>query len=182
MNFNELVKIIEQVHSEMTSQARRAVNTSLTLRNWMIGFYIAEYELRGADRASYGECLLKRLADELTKAEVSSCGKRQLYNYLKFFHIYSQIVRAVTAQLENIFPHLFLPSGEIVQSVTAFSKLDPQQMLNSLSYTHFEQLFVIDDDTKRAFYEIECIQGSWSVRELKRQINSLYYERSGLSY
>jgi predicted nuclease of restriction endonuclease-like (RecB) superfamily len=39
----------------------------------------------------------------------------------------------------------------------------------------------IDDPLKRAFYEVECIQGSWSVRELKRQIGSLYFERSGLS-
>jgi predicted nuclease of restriction endonuclease-like (RecB) superfamily len=180
-NFSELVKVIEQVDCELTSQARRAVNTSLTLRNWMIGFYIAEYELHGADRANYGESLLKKLADELTKAEVSSCGKRQLYNYLTFFHTYPQIVRSVTAQLGNIFPHLFLPPNEIVQSVTAFSNLDAQQLISFFSYTHFEQLFVINDETKRAFYEIECIQGNWSVRELKRQINSLYYERSGLS-
>jgi len=43
-------------------------------------------------------------------------------------------------------------------------------------------LFVdLDDNWKRSFYEIECIRGNWSVRELRRQINSLYYERSGLS-
>jgi len=42
-------------------------------------------------------------------------------------------------------------------------------------------LIGIEDDIKRAFYEMECIRGNWSVRELKRQINSLYYERSGLS-
>ncbi len=45
----------------------------------------------------------------------------------------------------------------------------------------FKLITDLDDDTKRAFYEIECIRGNWSVRELKRQINSLYYERSGLS-
>jgi predicted nuclease of restriction endonuclease-like (RecB) superfamily len=39
----------------------------------------------------------------------------------------------------------------------------------------------IEDATRRAFYEQECIRGNWSVRELKRQIASLYYERSGLS-
>jgi predicted nuclease of restriction endonuclease-like (RecB) superfamily len=50
-----------------------------------------------------------------------------------------------------------------------------------LSFTHFVELIVIEDDTKRAFYEVECLRGNWSVRELKRQIASLYYERSGLS-
>jgi predicted nuclease of restriction endonuclease-like (RecB) superfamily len=57
----------------------------------------------------------------------------------------------------------------------------PERLLESLSYTHFEQLFVLEDETKRIFYEVECIRGNWSVRELKRQIGSLYYERSGLS-
>jgi hypothetical protein len=50
-----------------------------------------------------------------------------------------------------------------------------------LSFTHIAQLLDIDDDTKRLFYEVECVKGNWSVRELKRQIGSLYYERSGLS-
>jgi len=54
-------------------------------------------------------------------------------------------------------------------------------ILSKLSYTHIEQLIRIEDDLKRTFYEIECIKGTWSVRELKRQIASLYYERSGLS-
>jgi len=39
----------------------------------------------------------------------------------------------------------------------------------------------IDAPLQRAFYEIECIRGNWSVRELRRQIGNLYYERSGLS-
>lgn len=56
-----------------------------------------------------------------------------------------------------------------------------EKILTKLSYTHIEQLLGISEQIKRTFYEIECIKGSWSVRELKRQINSLYYERSGLS-
>ena len=42
-------------------------------------------------------------------------------------------------------------------------------------------LFPIEDPLKRLFYEIECIKCTWSVRELKRQIDSLYFERSGMS-
>lgn len=54
-------------------------------------------------------------------------------------------------------------------------------MIEKLSFTHLEQLLAIDDPLKRAFYEIECIRGNWSVRDLKRQIGSLYFERSRLS-
>jgi len=55
------------------------------------------------------------------------------------------------------------------------------ELIQKLSFSHFAELIVISDETKRLFYEIECIRGNWSVRELKRQISSLYYERSGLS-
>jgi len=54
-------------------------------------------------------------------------------------------------------------------------------LIERLAFTHFVELIKTDDPPKRSFYEIECIRGNWSVRELKRQINSLYYERSGLS-
>ena len=54
-------------------------------------------------------------------------------------------------------------------------------LISILSFTHLVELIALDDATKRAFYEVECIRGNWSVQELKRQIASLYYERSGLS-
>ena len=71
--------------------------------------------------------------------------------------------------------------SEKVRTVSAQLSIAPEKLLNSLSYSHFELLVALDDDLKRTFYEIECIRGNWSVRELKRQIGSLYYERSGLS-
>jgi len=59
--------------------------------------------------------------------------------------------------------------------------VEPERLFNELSYTHLVQLFPIKDPLKRAFYEIESINGCWSVRELKRQIETLYYERCGMS-
>ena len=57
----------------------------------------------------------------------------------------------------------------------------PNDLVLKLSFSHLDLLVAIENNTKRAFYEMECICGNWSVRELKRQINSFYYERSGLS-
>ena len=54
-------------------------------------------------------------------------------------------------------------------------------LIERLAFTLFVVFIKTDDPPKRSFYEIECIRGIWSVKELKRQINSLYYERSGLS-
>jgi predicted nuclease of restriction endonuclease-like (RecB) superfamily len=181
ITFEKLVGSIQQVHTELAAQASRAVNVSLTLRNWLIGAYIAEYELRGEDRAQYGDTLLDRLAGELRQHQVSTCGKRQLYQYLLFYRIYPEIVRSVTAQFQPLIPQGITSDFEKMRSVTAHSKINPQTLINRLSYTHIEQLLAIDDDTKRSFYELECIRGGWSVRELKRQIGSLYYERTGLS-
>jgi predicted nuclease of restriction endonuclease-like (RecB) superfamily len=59
--------------------------------------------------------------------------------------------------------------------------LPAEKLVHKLSFTHIKLLLPIDNILKRAFYEIECIKGTWSVRELKRQIDSLYFERSGMS-
>jgi hypothetical protein len=65
--------------------------------------------------------------------------------------------------------------------MSTVSRLDGPTLVTRLSFTHLAEFLAINDATKRAFYEVECIRGNWSVRELKRQIASLYYERSGLS-
>jgi predicted nuclease of restriction endonuclease-like (RecB) superfamily len=78
-----------------------------------------------------------------------------------------------------------LPAREkpvpIRESATPELGVNGKTILERLSFTHLAELITIDDPIKRAFYEIECIRGNWSVRELKRQIASLFYERSGLS-
>jgi len=181
LNFGALVNAIRQVHDHLATQASKAVNISLTLRNWMIGFYIAEYELRGADRSAYGANLLDELARRLSPFNISNCNRRQLYEYLKFYRTYPQIVRTVSAQFRNLLPPGAKTIVEKVPTVSAQLALSPEKLLNSLSYSMFRLLVELVDDLKRAFYEIECIRGNWSVRELRRQIDSLYYERSGLS-
>ena len=180
MNFHNLVTAIQQVHKHLSAQAGKAVNISLTLRNWIIGWYIAEFELRGADRAEYGGKLLTEMARELTEVNVSNCNRRQLYRYLQFYRTYPQIVGTLSPQLKPFLPE----SSETMEKVGTVSTqlvLTPENLINRFSYSHLEQLFSIDDPLKRAFYEIECMQSNWSVRELKRQIVSLYYERSGFS-
>jgi predicted nuclease of restriction endonuclease-like (RecB) superfamily len=181
-DLESLVRSIQTAHQELAQQATRAINVRLTVRNWLIGHYIAEYELNGADRATYGDNLLERLAVRLRELGVGTCEKRQLYQYLRFYHAYPEIVRTVSALSRT--PLLM---GEIVESSVALEKVrsvsaqSSQQLIEQLSYSQFELLVAIDSDAKRAFYETECIRGCWSVRELKRQINSLLYERSELS-
>lgn len=180
LDFSTLVQRISQIDQQLAENAVKAVNTSLTLRNWCIGAYIREYELNGNDKATYGEKLFTELAKAL--AGLSNCNKRQLYRYLRFYQFYPQIAGTLSPQLQVELAIDKISLKEKVGTLSPQSHPDSSILLNCLSYSHFDLLVDIDDETKRAFYEIETVQAGWSVRELKRQINSLYYERSGLSH
>lgn len=182
--FSELIASIRSVHSELSAQAGRAVNISLTLRNWLIGCYISEYELNGKDRAEYGTALLERLSIELNKLGIPRSGERELRRYRQFYQIYPQIRESLPPEFarQTLMPmNSGVGDSRIAQPESAQLARDGQTVFAKLSFTHIAELISIDDATKRAFYEVECVRGNWSVRELKRQIGSLYYERSGLS-
>lgn len=182
LSLDLLVSAIGQAHIEMAAQAGRAVNMSLTLRNWIIGFYIAEYEQQGADRAQYGDRLLARLSDDLLQAGVVRAEERELRRYRQFYTTYPQIRDSLTPELKaKLLPHGALGIQTIVGALNPELTVSGQEIVSKLSFTHIAELLKCDDATKRAFYEIECIRGNWAVRELKRQVASLYYERSGLS-
>jgi hypothetical protein len=91
MDFKELVGAIQRIHDQFSDQAFRAVNASLTLRNWLIGLYIREYEQHGADRAQYGESLLDRLSEELCRIGIPRSDARELRRYRLFYSVYPQI-------------------------------------------------------------------------------------------
>lgn len=179
-DFESLVRAIEAAHRQLHQQAVKAVNTALTLRNWLIGSYVQEFELEGLDRAAYGEKLIERLAMRLKECGVPRTGARELRRYRLFFLNYPQIGESLTPELALALPP---PRShtQIRESATPKSLLDGAALLQNLSFTHFSELLAIEDPDKRSFYEVECIKGRWSVRELKRQIASLLYERTGLS-
>jgi predicted nuclease of restriction endonuclease-like (RecB) superfamily len=135
---------------------------------------------------------MDELASELQRQGLMRCDRRELYRYRQFYLTYPQIVEAVppqllpgglggaTAQSSPTEP-VHRPTSPIKESAIPQLLLPGRKLVESLSFTHFVELVAIDDPLKRAFYEIECLRGDWSVRELKRQIGSLYFERSGLS-
>ncbi len=178
MNFDALVKAIADIHQRTKDVGARAVNIALTSRNWLIGAYIHEYELQGQDRAEYGKGLLESLANRLGALGVPNCNRSRLYRYRDFYRVYPQVREALPGPYTELLPHTSELSSEIVATVS------PQSgafVLERLSYSHIELLLEVQDPLKRAFYEVESIKGHWSVRELRRQIGSLYFERSGLS-
>lgn len=114
MYFNSLVGSINSVQDALQAQAAHAVNLSLTALNWIIGYYIVEFEQRGKDRAKYGENLLKKLAQCLNRRGLA---ERRLYEYRLVYLIYPQLRNVIT---EYITPNrqgekLRLPSAISVE-------------------------------------------------------------------
>ena len=190
-NFNLLLNGIKSIHLQLQDSAAKAVNKLLTIRNWLIGYYIVEYEQNGEDRAQYGEKLLENIVLNLPNLGFS---KTNLKLFRQFYLTYSQISQPVADFLktrigQSLTDQLLIiecPSLTIVQSPAAQSlpldlMVPPDKLISRLSFTHIVQLLTISDPLKRTFYEVESMKGNWSVRELKRQINSLYFERMGLS-
>ena len=181
-NFESLATTIQQTNSFFLDKVQRQVNTALTLRNWIIGFYIVEYEQSGKDKADYGVGLFKAIAKRLLKMGVKSLQERNLYLCRDFYRAYPQILQTLSTKTYLVD---FKPFA-ILQTVSAILP-DPDEsanlnlLLNNLSFSHFIELLKADTDTKRRFYEVHAIQNNWGVRDLKRAVESLLYERTGLS-
>lgn len=193
LEFSSLVTRIQELHTSLQNEATKSVNTMLTLRNWMIGYYIAEYELRGSDRAEYGDKVIECLAKELQKISIPRTDKRELYRYLKFYNTYPEIVETASPQLQSIVgftlrDSICLPEqSPKIRQTQKVETLSPQLhisaglMISSLSFSHIVELLELEDQEQRDFYCFHSIKGNWSVRQLRRQIKSFYYERSLLS-
>jgi predicted nuclease of restriction endonuclease-like (RecB) superfamily len=188
MSYELLISSIAEVHVRTHASAAGAVNRYLTLRNWFIGAYVVEFEQNGEDRASYGKQLLPRLARDLKKRGIPGCSAEMLGRTRVFYRTYPQLRAngsSTFAAETGVFPAYNsgaeISSPPVTKSHRAFpTPLDSKTLLR-LSWSHLIELIRLEDPWKRAFYENECLRGSWSKRELQRQIGSLLYERTGLS-
>ncbi len=176
MNLELLISQIHSLDGALKHEANKAVNRFLTIRNWLIGYYIVEYEQKGADRATYGDNILQNISDRINQDGLSY---RNLKLFRQFFLAYPQIGQTLSAQLQNY--HIQLPMNGQTRSAHSFEAEFAEKIIDKLSFSHITLLLPLDDPLKRTFYASEAIKGTWSVRELKRQINSLLFERSGIS-
>lgn len=196
-DFDGLVAHIQQTQDVLQNNARLVINRHVTAKAWLTGYYIVEYEQKGADRAKYGEQLLKKLAEKLKDKKTFSYRTLRLYR--QFYLVYNRLGLPIKKYLcgnlsigQSVIAKLQSSQNEgliIWQSVIAKSSdgvgnevwVDPQKLFDKLSFTHLAAILPITDPLERAFYETMAIRGTWSVRELQRQIDSNYYFRSGWS-
>ena len=183
LTFDALVEALATTNSQIVAQTSKAINTGVTLRNWLFGYYIHTYEMNGADRATYGAKLFPQLSQRLQAQGVSRVEERELRRYRHLFLAYPQIRETLSPEFMPQLPAEFLSSIRETSPESVPHRLSPpgKEILNKLAFSNLVELLQIEDPLKRAFYELEAIRGSWSVRELRRQIATLLYERTGLS-
>lgn len=143
--------VLEDVCSIIESArdyAYKSVNIALVERNWLIGYRIAEEELKGENRANYGTEILKKLSKELKKEYGKGFELRNLYYFLQFYKTFPNILHSVNAKSNML-----------------------------LSWTHYKTLLQVFDKKARDWYEKEALEQTWSTRTLQRNIDTQYYYR-----
>ena len=173
-SFDHLSELVLQLHDSAYSATVKAINRFATIRNYVIGFYIVEYEQHGNDRAKYGDRLLKRLAEHVNRRGIN---ETLLTNSRKFYLTYPQIKDYLTA----ISPTASEKSAEKSPTLSDKFITPATELVSMLSFSHIVELLTVDEPLARFFYETECIRCCWSVKELRRQISTNLYFRAGVS-
>lgn len=202
-SFGELAESIRTTHDYTQTAAIKAVNQYATMRNWLIGCYIVEYEQKGKDRAEYGAQLLSKLEKAVDRKGLNVTlfkNSRLFYTlYPQTINLFSGIRPTVSDELEdkevlilktnNLEKHPTLSDelsaaifNENEKSPTVSDKFttDAKTLVSKLSFSHIVEIMTVDDPLARFYYETECIKCCWSVRELRRQISTNLYFRSGI--
>ena len=165
--------------------AARSVNALMTGAYWMIGRHIVEFEQSGAERAAYGANLIEKLATDMTQRYGRGFSRQNLWQMRQFSLAYPPERILQTASGESAQP---LPRSSNLQTASGDSnatlanvRLEDLSVSFPLPWSAYVRLLSVKNPRAREFYEAEALRGGWSVRQLDRQINSQFYERTALS-
>ena len=152
-----LAEVVNLLESARRTSAR-SINAIITTTYWNIGRRIVEFEQGGELRAEYGKGLLKRLSLDLTVKFGRGFSIRNL-GQMRLFYLGWPISQTLSAKSDGLaFPVMF-----------------------PLPWSHYVKLLAVKKPEARKFYEIEALRNGWTVRQLDRQISTLFYERTALS-
>ena len=185
--------------SELLEAARRAsvrtVNAFMTATYWEVGRRIVEFEQGGENRAEYGKELLKHLADDLTARHGRGFSVDNLENMRLLYGVCGaqEISETLSRKLGTAIPTP--PGTEMISETASRKSQTPSGKSPALPYSvadiarafplpwsHYVLLVRRSRSPEAfAFYHTEALRGGWSVRQLARQIDSQFYERTALS-
>ncbi len=190
-NLEQLSDLIQQTQQFFLSKVQQQVNVALTLRNWLIGHYIVEYEQNGKDRAEYGKTIIKTLSEQLKQKKLKGFSEIALRLNRTFYFTYPQIQQTLSVELQKANNQLViiqqtlsvesLSNKNTEQKANEIEPTNPYLLINRLSFSHFIEFLKVDDLLKRTFYEIETLKNNWTVRQLHSAMNNMLFERTGFS-
>jgi predicted nuclease of restriction endonuclease-like (RecB) superfamily len=173
---------------ELLDAARRAaarvVNSLMTATYWEIGRRIIEHEQQGKERAAYGEEILSRLSADLTKRFGRGFSVDNLERARKFHLLFPSFKKSATPL------RISAPSAAGRISATVLRKSPGEGVIERLGgiadrfplpWSHYTRLLRLRSAYAVEFYQTEAVRGGWTVKQLERQINSQFYERTALS-
>ena len=174
------IDVLFEKVSALINQARKQVATTINVAEvytkYHIGLYIVEDEQQGKARAEYGKQVLKVLSSRLTERFGDGWSYSNLRQIRQFYLVYGNLTDGV-CQIEND-NQCLSNSSAVLTDLNVVNSHCPEF---SLSWSHYLILMRIANPDARSFYEIECTQQQWSVRQLSRQVGSSLYERLALS-
>jgi len=183
---NNLIASVAEILNRARTKVVREINKVQVLAYWEIGREIVEFEQKGKARAGYGEELIKKLSADLSAKFGRGFSEINIRNMRRFYlefpiqiqqtlSVKSQKARTLSAESTNLQKSETVSRKSIIRQ-TPSVKFEPM-----LSWSCYCELLKVEEPLARSFYEKEAIQNNWSVRELKRQINSMLFERIALS-
>lgn len=179
-DFSQLSQLIQQVHKATQSETVKAINRNLTLRNWLIGYYIVEYEQKGNDRAKYGDKLLKNLEDYLKTPGLNETTFKLSRSFYLLYPQMKDLLVSKSATLSHKLQGID-NENDAKGATSHYLQTPAHEIISRLSFSHIREIMTQDEPLARYFYETECIRCNWSVRELRRQIATNLYVRAGAS-
>jgi len=169
--FSELQNIISQARTG----AVRSINSCQVAANYLIGQRLVEHEQEGQKRAKYGKETLVSFSSQLTDEFGKGFSATNLELMRKFYKIYSQSNELEAFEIPQTVSEEFVSSKKQLGVTTKLASV------LSLSWPHYVCLMSLSHGRARRFYTIESASKNWSLRELKRQIDSALFERLALS-
>lgn len=179
-----ILQEVSAIISAARRSAARSVNALMTASYWLIGHRIVEFEQSGDERAEYGTALVERLSEELSLKFGRGFSRQNLQLMRSFYLAYSSIEICQTASGESSLATrnriCQTASGKFTIATTQ-AHLDGLLSAFPLPWSAYTKLLSVKNVRAREFYEKEALREGWTVRQIERQINSQFYERTALS-
>ena len=173
-DYDAMLDRVVQLIDEARRSSARAVNAVMTATYWLIGRYIVEFEQSGKFKAQYGKEIIDQLASDLTPRFGRGFTRSNLFHMRAFYAAKARIVQTVSGK-------------SAIRKERALVLRQPPESIATLAtcfllpWSAYVRLLSVKNEQARKFYETEAMRGGWSVRQLNRQINALFYERTTLS-